>query len=84
MKSIVLILWLTLPTGKEQVLLTRHMDDQAACTAAAQALVVEHGRRGEKVRFQCHEVVEEVGDVDENGNPLPNTVMHADSRRLTP
>jgi len=84
MKSIVLILWLTLPTGKEQFLLTRHMDDQAACAQAAQALVVEHGQRGEKVRFQCHEVVEEVGGVDENGNPLPANVMHVDMRRLTP
>lgn len=84
MKSIVLILWLTLPTGKEQFLLTRHMDDQGACMQAARALVVEHSQRGQRVRFQCHEVVEEVGGVDENGNPLPTTALHAEIRQLSP
>ncbi len=84
MKSIVLILWLTLPTGKEQFLLTRHLDDQAACLEAAQALVLKHNQRGEQVRYLCHEVVEEVGGVDTSGNPLPVNTMQADMGKFIP
>jgi hypothetical protein len=84
MKSIVLILWLTVPTGADQFLLTRHVDDQATCARMGQALVEKHVASGEKVRFQCHEVVEEVGDVDENGNPIAPAVMHANNHSPTP
>lgn len=70
MKSIALIIWLTLASGKEQVVLTRHMDDLAKCQAAAQVVVDDYAAQGKKARYLCHEVIEEVGDVDENGNPL--------------
>jgi hypothetical protein len=84
MKSIVLILWLTVPTGADQFLLTRHVDDQATCERSGQALVEKHGAAGQNVRFQCHEVIEEVGNVDENGNPIESTVMHANNHKATP
>jgi hypothetical protein len=77
MKSIVLLLWLTVPTGADQFLLTKHMDESAACQRMGQALVEKHALAGENVRFQCHEVVEEVGNVDQNGNPIEPVIMHA-------
>lgn len=70
MKSFVFILWLLMGDGRQQVLLTQHVDDEATCLAAAKVLVDKHEARGEKVRYLCHEVVPEVGDVDENGNPI--------------
>lgn len=70
MKSFVFILWLLMGDGRQQVLLTQHHDDEATCLAAARVLVDKHETRGEKVRYLCHEVVPEVGDVDENGNPI--------------
>lgn len=70
MKSVALILWLTLANGKEQVILTQHMNTQDECVSTARAKVEQHTRRGEKTRYICHEVIEEVGGVDDNGNPL--------------
>jgi len=70
MKSVALILWLTLASGKEQVILTQHWESMTKCKAVATDLVATHAEKGQKARFLCHEVIEEVGDVDENGNPL--------------
>lgn len=70
MKSIALILWLVLGDGRQQVILTQHLDDDASCQATARALVEKHAARGQRVRYLCHEVVPEVGDVDVNGNPI--------------
>lgn len=84
MKSIVLLLWLSVPTGADQFLSTQHMDDPIACERIGQRLVQQHASSGEKVRFQCHEVVEEVGNVDENGNPIEPVIMHANSHSSTP
>jgi len=80
MKSIVLILWLTMPNGPDQFLLTQHVDNQTICEQRGQSLVDQRASAGQNVRFQCHEVVEEVGNVDENGNPIEPTIMHADRR----
>jgi hypothetical protein len=84
MKSIALILWLALANGKEQVVLSKHVEDMEKCQATAQALVVNHAAKGERVRYLCHEVVEEVGNVDANGNPIEPTVMHANNRKAIP
>ncbi len=70
MKSFALILWLLLGDGGQRVILTQHLDDDASCRAAAKALVEQYAARGQQVRYLCHEVVPEVGDVDENGNPI--------------
>ena len=70
MKSFVLILWLLTGDGRQQPILTQYVDDAAACAAAAGALVDQHAARGQRVRYLCHEVVPEVGDVDEMGNPI--------------
>ncbi len=70
MKSFALILWLILGNGKQQVLTTTHTDGAESCQATAQVLVAKHTARGQKVRYLCHEVVPEVGDVDVNGNPI--------------
>ena len=71
MKSFVLILWLLMGDGRQQPILTQYVDDEAACVATASVLVDQHAGRGQRVRYLCHEVVPEVGDVDEMGNPLP-------------
>jgi hypothetical protein len=68
MKSVVLIVWLLTANGKDQLLLSRHVDDQATCRALAEATVAAHP--GEKLRHLCQEVVPENEAVDENGNPL--------------
>ncbi|MEW5770431.1 MAG: hypothetical protein AB1831_08715 [Pseudomonadota bacterium] len=83
MKSIVLLVWLALANGKEQVILSRHLDDQATCVATAQALVAQHAAQGGKARYLCQEVVEEVGGVDINGNPIEPAVMHAQTGTAT-
>ena len=70
MKSFVLILWLLTGDGRQQPILTQYVDDEAACVATARALVDQHAARGPRVRYLCHEVVPEVGDVDEMGNPI--------------
>ena len=70
MKSIALILWLLLDGGGQRVILTKHVDSEAACQATAKELVEQHAARGQRVRYLCHEVVPEVGDVDVNGNPI--------------
>jgi hypothetical protein len=44
-----------------------------------QELMEKHASSGEKVRYQCHEVVEEVGNVDENGNPIEPAILHANN-----
>lgn len=84
MKSIVLLLWLSIPNGADQFLMTTHVDDQVTCERMGQSLVRQHADSGEKVRFQCHEVVEEVGDVDENGNPIEPVIRHANNHTPTP
>jgi hypothetical protein len=84
MKSIVLILWLTVPSGPDQFLLTKHTDDMAACEHLGQTLVHEQALGGKQARFQCHEVVEEVGNVDENGNPIEPPLLHANNRQAIP
>ncbi|MEW6677558.1 MAG: hypothetical protein AB1421_06515 [Pseudomonadota bacterium] len=48
-----------------------------SCRSVAQALVDKHAAEGKKARFLCHEVIEEVGDVDENGNPIEPTTRFA-------
>ncbi|HNQ03265.1 MAG TPA: hypothetical protein PKH69_01510 [Thiobacillaceae bacterium] len=70
--------------GKEQFVLSRHVDDRAVCTQAAQALVAEYAQRGQRARYLCHEVVEEEGEVDAHGNPLPATVQPANAGTLSP
>jgi hypothetical protein len=70
MKSFALILWLLLGDGKQQVILTQHVDDAATCAATAKVLVDKYEARGQRVRYLCHEVVPEVGEVDVNGNPI--------------
>lgn len=70
MKSFALILWLLIDGGGQKVILTRHVDDDATCQTMAKALVDEYVARGRRVRYLCHEVIPEVGDVDENGNPI--------------
>jgi len=70
MKSFVLILWLLTGDGRQQPILTQYLDDEAACEATAKVLADRHAARGQRVRYLCHEVVPEVGDVDEMGNPI--------------
>lgn len=77
MKSVALILWLALAGGKEQVVHTNHMDDMDKCRSVAQAMVDSHAAEGKKARFLCQEIIEEVGDVDENGNPIEPTTHFA-------
>ena len=79
MKSIVLILWLTVPTGPDQFLLTKHVDNQAVCECMGQAMVDKRAQAGEQTPYLCREVVEEVGDVDENGNPIEPATRHANN-----
>lgn len=73
MKSVVLLIWLLTAGGKEHLVVNRHVDDMTTCNTMAQSLVVDYTRQNQKVRTLCHEVVEEVGDVDENGNPVTHT-----------
>jgi hypothetical protein len=70
MKSFVLILWLLTGDGRQQVILTQYLDNEAACVATANFLADKHAVRGQRVRYLCHEVVPEVGGVDEMGNPI--------------
>jgi hypothetical protein len=69
MKSIALLFWLAAANGGEQLLLPiRHFDDMAACEAAAEGQAAQHA--GKASRHKCHEIQPEVGEVDENGNPI--------------
>lgn len=70
MKSVALIVWLLLPSGHERIALNIHLDDMAACQARAVAEVASLERQGGKARYLCQKVVEEVGEVDANGNPI--------------
>lgn len=70
MKSFALILWLILADGRQEVVLTDHLDSNEHCQTAAKTWVAKYAAQGKKVRYLCHEVVPEVGDVDENGNPI--------------
>lgn len=69
MKSVVLIVWLALASGHEEVVHTGHYDDMAACEATARAVAGQYAQRG-KTRHLCHGVVEELGGVDADGNPI--------------
>jgi hypothetical protein len=69
MKSIVLLVWLLgANDGKDRLILNRHLDDLAACSAMAEEVVRQRGR--DKVRYLCQQVVTENEQVDENGNPI--------------
>lgn len=70
MKSIALIVWLLGPQGHDQIVQRQHYDDMSACIAAAQATADYHAAQGGKTRHLCHAVVEEISDVDANGNPI--------------
>lgn len=70
MKSIAFILWLLTPGGQEQVAMTQHLDSMAACQALVERKTAEYAARGLTTRAMCHNVIEEVGEVDENGNPV--------------
>lgn len=70
MKSIVLIVWLFMPSGQQEVVVKQHYDDMAACEAKAEAVAGQYARLGQKTRHLCHPVIDEVGDVDANGNPI--------------
>ena len=80
MKSIVLLVWLATASGQEQVVLTRHVDNMMLCESAAQSVQAEYAAKGGKTRHLCHEVVEEVGNVDVNGNPIEPTTAYATAR----
>lgn len=71
-KSVVLVLWLLLPGGRQEFLLAKHVDSHAQCQALAQTLSDARAAKGQRVRHICEDVVEEVGGVDVNGNPLPS------------
>lgn len=71
MKSIALLMWLAAANGSEQILPVTYFDDIAACEATAQSRVTQYAGQGMQARHKCHKSVPEVGDVDENGNPLP-------------
>jgi hypothetical protein len=70
MKSVALIIWLLAPNGQEQIILSSHFDTVAACQAKAVEVGQEYQGRDRKTRHLCQAVVEEVGGVDANGNPL--------------
>lgn len=70
MKSVALLVWLLSANGGDRIVYTDHLDDMAACQARAAEVSAPYLREGRKTRHLCQEVVEEVGGVDENGNPL--------------
>lgn len=70
-KTIVLLLWLLPAGGHQKLLSAQHVDTEEHCRSMAASLVEKHAAKGEKVRYLCQQVIEEVGDVDEMGNPLP-------------
>lgn len=70
MKSIALIIWLLSTHGQDQIVERSHYDDMAACEAKAQAVAEHYAQQGGKTRYLCHPVIEEVGEVDDNGNPI--------------
>lgn len=73
MNSFVLLLWLVLADGRQQVLSTRYFHDVVACEQAGQTTVERRAARGERVIFKCHLTVPEYtgDDIDVNGNPIP-------------
>lgn len=70
MKSVALIIWLLGANGQERIVERSHYDDMAACEAKAQATAAHYAQQGGKTRHLCHPVIEEVGDVDADGNPI--------------
>jgi len=70
MKSVVLLVWLIATGERDRLILNHHFDDRAACESRAVDMLRAEQARGRQIRYLCHEVVPEVGGVDENGNPL--------------
>lgn len=70
MKSVALIIWLLTASGHEDIVVTSHYDDMDACESKAKAVAEQYAQQGKKTRYLCHPVIEEVGGVDENGNPI--------------
>jgi len=73
MNSYVLLLWLVLANGNQQVLGTRFYNDEAACQRAGQTQVETNAAKGRRVIFKCHLTIPEYrgDDIDVNGNPIP-------------
>lgn len=73
MNSYVLLLWLIMANGGQQVLGTRFFNDDASCRRAGLAQVETHAAKGQRVIFKCHLTLPEYSgdDIDVNGNPIP-------------
>jgi len=70
MKSMVLLVWLVVAGERDRLILNQHLDGLQICERIAQERLLAHQARGQQARFLCHEVMPEVGGVNENGNPL--------------
>ncbi|MDD3530297.1 MAG: hypothetical protein PHS77_10520 [Gallionellaceae bacterium] len=70
MKSVALLVWLLSANGGDSIVHVDHLDDMAACQAKAAEVSAPYLQEGRRTRHLCQQVVEEVGGVDENGNPL--------------
>ncbi len=72
MNAFVLLLWLVLADGRQQILTTRYFSDPVACEQAGRAIVEQRAQRGERVVFKCHLTIPEYtgDDIDVNGNPI--------------
>ena len=73
MNSYVLLLWLVLSNGGQQVLGTQFFNNDAACQKAGHMQVERHAQKGRQVVFKCHLTEPEYtgDDIDVNGNPIP-------------